>query len=659
ETALQKFHPAYSIADSLLATNPEDTSAISLRKDVYAAAMQKTADSLFDTAQRQTTRKQFAPAEVIAKKLTLEYPTNSDYKILWSRLLAFRHKVDTSKVMLYQVVEAEPKNLEAYDALADDELVTNNFKRSLTLADTGIALPVKGDRTYLVITKASAQDNLEDYYGGLTTLDTLVKNHPEITEAADMEKIIKGHILQKKADSLFNVAQKEAEKKNYIDAQPIVDTITKWFPNNTDYMIFNGRVYSWEGKYDTALAILHGVIKKDPHNLDAYDALTDADLWKKDFAGTVTDCDKILQDSIFIRYPSMLAHKKDTALMKLDTTKKDTTDLYKLIKNSAKKDTSKLGKDTAKVAKDTDARKYYSIFMLKRAHALFDYEHYRECVNTLDTMRKVDSTNKEANDLLTEAKIKMLKNTIQVGYLLNVFNNAPFGPWDYTWIQYTRNIDHCPVSAKITYGSIYGLPVGWRQGVQFEVGAYPSITRTTSADVTVAYSNNFAVFPQWQIAADIIQRLPLGFEASIGGIYMHFIDVVDSPATAPQDVWIFDPYIGYYIGENKWQLSYRPYFAYKAPSIYITHTAVLRHFFGNPETWVSLYGTYGTSPFVDYYFPSPIATKVEMIGVDYQTRLPHNWLIWPMVSYEYLDYYPPTNQFGNMFYFQIILTKRF
>ncbi len=417
--------------------------------------------------------------------------------------------------------------------------------------------------------------------------------------------------------------------------------------------------------------------------MDAYDALTDAELWKRDFPATITDCDKALSDSMFLKYPSMFPKKQDTSKMVLikDSLKRDSAKkaiakatALMLKGDSLHNDSVKRGlsftpfinrdslmRDSAKrqLARDSDARKYYSVFMLKRAKAQFAMLDYHGCVNTLDTMRKVDSTNPEANKLLTEAKIKLLKNTLQFGYLLNVFNAAPFGPWDYWWIQYTRNILHCPVSAKITYGSIFGLPVGWRNGVQFEVGAYPSITKTTSADATVAYSNNFAVFPQWQISANITQKLPLGFEASLGGTYMHFIDVVDNPPTPPQDVWILDPYIGYYFGIDKWQLSYRPYFVYKAPSLYITHTAVLRHFFGNPDTWVSLYGTYGTSPFVDYYQITPIATKVEMIGVDYQTRLPHNWLIWPMVSYEYLDYYPPNDLFGNMFYFQIILTKRF
>jgi len=139
---------------------------------------------------------------------------------------------------------------------------------------------------------------------------------------------------------------------------------------------------------------------------------------------------------------------------------------------------------------------------------------------------------------------------------------------------------------------------------------------------------------------------------------MHFIDVVETPATPPQDVYIFDPSIAYYIGD-KYQFTYKPYFAFKNSNVYLTHTVTLRRFLGNEDTWVSLYGAIGTSPFVDYYFPSPVPTSIKLIGIDYQTRLPHNWLIWPMLSYEYEEYYPSANLWRNMFYAQIIITKRF
>ena len=674
------FPDAYAVTDSILAKDAKDTSARNMRFAIAAAVLQKTADSLFDSALHSSYRKQYIPAEKIAIQLVHEYPNNSDYKVLWCRLLGYRGKADTSEIMLREIIAKEPQNLEAYDAYADDELVTLRFKHSEELCDTGLALPVKGDRVSLVITKASAQDNLEDYYKGLATLDTLVKKQPKNKEATDMYALIKVHIKQHKADSLFKLAQKDAEVKRYDSAHVKVDTITKWYPQNTIYQVFKGRLFSYEGKYDTAIKIISAVIKKEPHNMDAYDALTDAELWKKDFKLTVSDCDKALADSMFIGYPTMRP-KKDTALaksmsmsdsLKHDSVakawvasrklelKRDSLRKDSVLKGLVKRDTSEAAKE--RMAKDSEKHRYYTLFMLKRAHAFYamdKYDDYQQTVNTLDTLRKVDSANKEANDLLTEAKIKLLKNNIQAGYLLSTFNAPPFGPEHFMWLQYMRNFKGCPVSAKATYGMVYGNPGGLRKGWQYEVGAYPKFGPGTYGDAEVAYSKDYSVFPQWQIQGSVYQKLGKGFEASMGVIYMHFIDVVDTPTvTPPQDVWIIDPYIGYYNGDH-WQFSYKPYLTYKKPNFYLVHTVTFRHFFKNSDTWVSLYGSYGKTPFVDYFFPSPLPTTVELVGIDYQTRLPHNWLIWPMVSYEYQEYYPPTSLWRNAYYFQIILTKRF
>ena len=684
---LKKFPEAYALTDTMLAKNPGDTSARNMKFEIAAAVLQKKADSLFDSALHSSYRKQFIPAEKIAIALVKEYPNNSDYKILWCRLLGYRGKADTSEIMLREIIAKEPNNIEAYDAYADDELVTLRFKHSEELCDTGIGLPVKGDRTYLVITKASAQDNLEDYYNALTTLDTLVKRQPKMKEATDMYALIKLHIRQHQADSMFALAQKQAERKHYDSAHKNDDTIIKWFPARMDYQVFKGRLLSWQGKYDSAFKVLGIVIKKDPHNMDAYDALTDAELWKKDYPLCVNDCDQALADSMFVKFPSMKG-KKDTmrgkTMSKNDSLKHDSTVKAWVAGIKMKHKSDSLHQDSitrglakapkpipdsllsdsarARMAKDTEAHKYYSIFMLKRAHAFYDMDKmkdYQQTVNTLDTMRKVDSTNKEANDLLTEAKIKLLKNMVQAGYLLNCFSgNPPYGPWHYTWLEYIRNIPACPIGAKATFGSIYGLPTGYRRGVQLALEAFPKIIPGTYADVEIAHSNDFPVFPQWQITFNVYQKLGAGFEASLGGIYMHFIDVIDSPATAPQDVWILDPSIGYYKGDH-WLFNYKPYFTYKSKNIYVVHTIMARHIFQNSDTWVSIYGSYGQTPFVDFFFPSPIPTTVKYVGADYQTRLPHNFIISAMLSYEYEEWYPPTSLWTNMYYIQFVLSKRF
>lgn len=676
EIGMKQFPLAYHLADSLLDKNPNDTTGKNMKFEVKAAVLQKTADSLFDSALHSSYRKDYGQAEKIVVQLVKEYPNNSDYKILWCRLLGYRGKADTSEIMAREIIAKEPQNLDAYDVYADDELVALRFKHSSQLCDTALSMPVAGDKTALVMTKTSAQDNLELYYDAFNTIDTLHTRLPKNEEVVFYYNLIKAHIRQHKADSMIALAENQANRKHYDSAWQNTDTVIVWYPQNMVYQIFKGRLFTYQGKYDSAIKVLDIVIKKAPRNLDAYDAITDAELFKRAYGLTIADCDKALHDSIFKGYPSIFPKKADTALVtKKDSAKQDSVNkaLAEQRRQKLKDDSLLSGKirvapkdsfllDSAKqrMVRDTETRHYFTIFMLKRSHALYEMEDYQPVVNTLDTLRERDSTNKDANDLLEEAKIKLLKNMLTAGYLNNSFNAGPFsGPVHYAFLQYMYNLKGCPLSAKITYGSAYDLTIGWREGLQYELGAYPKFGPTTYGDFEVDYSNDFAIFPQWQITGNVNQSLGKGFEVAMGVIYMHFIDVVDSLPTPPQDVWILDPGFSYSTPGEHYLFTYKPYFTYKLGYIDIVHTVELRHFFKNQETWVTLYGSLGVTPFVDYFYPSPVPTYIKYIGADFQTRLPHNWLISPMVAYEYEEYYPPLSLWKNMYYVQITISKRF
>src|SRR5580698_188984 len=113
--------------------------------------------------------------------------------------------------MLRQIINKEPQNIEAYDALADDELVTRKFLHSEQLCDTALGIPVKGEKSELLVTKASAEDNMDEYYKGLQTLDTLVKKHPDNKDAVFMYHLLKLHYKEytrnHREDSVLNLSK--------------------------------------------------------------------------------------------------------------------------------------------------------------------------------------------------------------------------------------------------------------------------------------------------------------------------------------------------------------------------------------------------------------------------------------------------------------------
>ncbi|HTB32690.1 MAG TPA: hypothetical protein VK808_11720, partial [Bacteroidia bacterium] len=95
-------------------------------------------------------------------------------------------------------------------------------------------------------------------------------------------------------DSLLGVAQKEAFKNHFAEADHIMVPLVAKYPKNSDYTIFYGALCSWMHKYDSSKAILRQVIADEPKNLDAYDALTNTELWSKDDSVAIIDCYKAL-----------------------------------------------------------------------------------------------------------------------------------------------------------------------------------------------------------------------------------------------------------------------------------------------------------------------------------------------------------------------------
>jgi YaiO family outer membrane protein len=213
---------------------------------------------------------------------------------------------------------------------------------------------------------------------------------------------------------------------------------------------------------------------------------------------------------------------------------------------------------------------------------------------------------------------------------------------------------------RLNYGLIYGYDtgIGVQHGFQYEIEAYPWISRNSYAFLNAGYSNAFSVFPKWQFQADIFQKIPnTGFEVSVGGAYLDVIDVVDTPDNAPpQNIWIFTPYIGYYYKEL-WWFSYRPYFTFEDYNCYVSHTFTIRRFFGNEDTYASIDFITGPSPYEDNFYISTVPVNQVLAGIDFQTRLPHNWLIYPSFMAGREEWFP--GLWRNVYYSQIIITKRF
>ena len=262
------------------------------------------------------------------------------------------------------------------------------------------------------------------------------------------------------ADSLYNAAQQKAFSKDYRSAKQLCKQAIGTNPANTDYRILLGRIYAWEGNSDSAKVILKKIIGDDNKSTEAYDALTDVELWSGAYQAVISNC--------------------EIALSFLPENKKD-------------------------------------VFWLKQAKAYEALEDYTNARRILLLTLQNKKDNYEGEKLLEHIIIKSYKNSISVSHINVLFTNPDFSPWNFTSLEYQRKFKKCPLIGRFNYGSAYGF-----EGYQFEMDAYPKFSKGTYAYFNAGLSNANTVFPKYRAGAELYQKLPKAFELSAGVRYLGF-----------------------------------------------------------------------------------------------------------------------------------------
>lgn len=386
------------------------------------------------------------------------------------------------------------------------------------------------------------------------------------------------------ADSLFKVAQQSAYAKDYAKAQHICRQLMAQFPANPDYKILLGRSFAWEGKNDSAKLILKQVIETNAANAEAYDALTDAELWSRDYKSVIEHCSKALT----------------------------------IVKANEK-----------------------AAFQIKQAKAYDLLEDYAKAKTLLAEVVNNDPANTEAKQLLDQVKSRSYKNAVSASYLNVAFSNPGNAPWHYSYLEYKRNFKKCPLLARVNYANTEG-----QEGYQFEADAYPKLGKGTYAYLNAGYSSSNDLFPGLRAGADVYQKLVRGFELSAGARYLRY---------STEDVLIYTVYAGKYY-KNLW-FAYRPFAVAKDGDVFFSHTGTIRKYFSDPENYISLNLIYGATPYTTASFIDINKINSRRIGIDFQYKAGKSFLVKPMFSYEYEEYFP--GLFRNRFYSQLILIKRF
>ena len=163
-------------------------------------------------------------------------------------------------------------------------------------------------------------------------------------------------------------------------------------------------------------------------------------------------------------------------------------------------------------------------------------------------------------------------------YSYQTFNGS-IDPWQLAALSLTRRTTQGSLIARVNYASRFGS-----SGGQFEMDAYPRLTKNAYAYLNLGYSTS-NIFPAWRSGGELFLSLPQAWEASLGYRQLRFSG---SPVT------LFTGAVGKYVG-NYW-FSLRPFVRPEVTGTSASAHVTARRYFEDGDHYVGVRVGYGSTP---------------------------------------------------------------
>lgn len=280
------------------------------------------------------------------------------------------------------------------------------------------------------------------------------------------------------ADELFVKARTVAfDQKNYAEAIQISKQALQQAPDYTDIRIFLGRLYTWSDQTDSARSVFEQLHRSHVQDEDFYLAYASFVYWNDQPAQAIELIDQGL---------SFHPTSQDLLLLK------------------------------AKVAYSNNA--------------------YASAEQSVNQLLQLNPKHAEARALAKNIQEYTAKNAIGLNYNFVHFDKQFDHDWHIVALSYKRATPLGSVIFRTNYANKFA-----ENGVQFEVEAYPRLSKMFYLYVAGGYSNNVGIFPKYRTGVSLYANLPHSFEGEIGYRQLYFTD----------NIWMYTASIGKYY-QNFW-----------------------------------------------------------------------------------------------------------
>jgi YaiO family outer membrane protein len=376
------------------------------------------------------------------------------------------------------------------------------------------------------------------------------------------------------ADDYFTKARKEAfENKNYASAINYSKQALLLNPGYLEIQTFLGRLYYWNKQADSALQVLKSVLKKQPDYEDASIAIADIEYNNKN-------------------YPDALDHIDQA-----------------LIYNPSSKE-----------------------LMLRKAKCFAALDRNSEALIIAQQLLKTDASNKSLKEFTLNIKNLSAKNRIGILFNHTSFNKQFPNAWNLTSLEYGRQTHAGLFMGRFNYANRYN-----KNGVQFEIDAYPRISKTFYTYINIGYSADAPVFPKFRSGFSLYANLTHGFEAEGGFRYLNF---------NKKNIFIYTFSLGKYY--KKLWFNGRTYLTPSSSNISQSYSVTSRYYLKGIDDYLSLLISTGISPDNNNsvaQLSSTYKLQSNKIGAEYHFSLHKMNLFSLSASLENIEYLPKTK--GN------------